>query len=319
MKRRRTPLYRFLAPRYWPLWLGMGALRLLILLPWRLQLAVGDRLGGLMHATMRRRRRYAARNLAVCFPALDKARRRALLRRHFASLGMSLLEMAFAWWGPLARLRPLARPEGIDHLLRALEQGKGVILLTGHFTTLELASLLLTELVPPLDAVYRENDNPLLDEITRRGRERGAQETIPKESVRRMVKTLRRRKALWYAPDQSYRRKQSALVPFFGEPAVSSLATSQLARLSGAPVVPFFPLRLADGSGYRLRVLPALEDFPSDDPVADTLRFHRLLEAHIEEAPEQYYWIHRRFKQRPGLPDIYARRAGFSPPGRKAE
>jgi KDO2-lipid IV(A) lauroyltransferase len=249
----------------------------------------------------------AGRNLAVCFPGLDEPARRALLLQHFESLGMSLLEMASAWWAPLRRLRPLARPEGLEHLREALARGRGVILLTGHFTTLELASLLLTEFVPPLDAVYRENENPLLDEITRRGRERGAEQTIPKESVRRMLKTLRRSKPLWYAPDQSYRRKQSALVPFFGEPAVSNLATSQLARLSGAPVVPFFPLRLADGSGYRLRVLPALEDFPGDDPAADTLRFHRLLEAHITEAPEQYYWIHRRFKKRPGLPDIYAR------------
>ena len=307
MARSRMPLYRFLAPRYWALWLGMGALRLLILLPWRAQLAVGRALGRLMHAVMRERRMIAGRNLAVCFPGLDEQARHALLLRHFESLGMSLLEMASAWWAPLRRLRPLARPEGLEHLHEALARGRGVILLTGHFTTLELASLLLTEFVPPLDAVYRENENPLLDEITRRGRERGAEQTIPKESVRRMLKTLRRSKALWYAPDQSYRRKQSALVPFFGEPAVSNLATSQLARLSGAPVVPFFPLRLADGSGYRLRVLPALEDFPGDDPAADTLRFHRLLEAHIAEAPEQYYWIHRRFKKRPGLPDIYAR------------
>jgi KDO2-lipid IV(A) lauroyltransferase len=307
MARPRTPLYRFLAPRYWALWLGMGALRLLILLPWRAQLAVGRRLGRLMHAIMRERRMIAGRNLAVCFPGLDEPARRALLLQHFESLGMSLLEMASAWWAPLRRLRPLARPEGLEHLREALARGRGVILLTGHFTTLELASLLLTEFVPPLDAVYRENENPLLDEITRRGRERGAEQTIPKESVRRMLKTLRRSKPLWYAPDQSYRRKQSALVPFFGEPAVSNLATSQLARLSGAPVVPFFPLRLADGSGYRLRLLPALEDFPGDDPAADTLRFHRLLEAHITEAPEQYYWIHRRFKKRPGLPDIYAR------------
>ncbi|MGH8496360.1 MAG: LpxL/LpxP family Kdo(2)-lipid IV(A) lauroyl/palmitoleoyl acyltransferase [Gammaproteobacteria bacterium] len=306
MKRRRVPLYRFAGPRYWLPWLGIGALRLSILLPWRWQLALGRPLGGILHVVMRKRRRYALANIAVCFPELDESARRSLVRRHFTSLSVSLFEMGFAWWGKLARLRPLAHPEGLEHLRAALAHGRGAILLTGHFTTLELASLLLTQLVPPVDAVYRQNENPLLDEITRRGRERGAEETIPKESVRSMLKTLRRKKALWYAPDQSYRRKQSALVPFFGEPAVSGTATSQLARLSGAPVVPFLPLRLANGSGYRLIVLPALEDFPSDDPVADTLRFHRLLEAHIRKAPEQYYWIHRRFKGRPPeYPDIY--------------
>ncbi|CAN5274038.1 lipid A biosynthesis lauroyl acyltransferase [soil metagenome] len=304
---KRRPLYRFAGPRYWPLWGGIGALRLLVLLPWRHQLPLGRWIGGIMHATMRRRRSYALSNIEVCFPELEAPARHALVREHFAALGISLFETAFAWWASEVRFEQLAHPEGVEHLQAALARGRGVILLTGHFTTLELASLLLTRLVPPLDAVYRENENPLLDEITRRGRERGAVRTIPKESVRGMLRTLRQKKALWYAPDQSYRRKQSAVVPFFGVPAVSSTATSQLARLSGAAVVPFLPLRCDDEGVYRLTILPALEDFPTDDPVADTLRFHTLLEQHIRKAPEQYLWIHRRFKGRPArYPDIYA-------------
>jgi KDO2-lipid IV(A) lauroyltransferase len=124
--------------------------------------------------------------------------------------------------------------------------------------------------------------------------------------MRLMIRTLREGKVVWYASDQSYRRKGSALVPFFGEPAMTSLALSDIARLGRARVLPCFPLRLANGSGYLVDIQPALENFPGDDPRADALRIHHLLEERIRLAPEQYYWVHRRFKNRgEGYPDPY--------------
>jgi KDO2-lipid IV(A) lauroyltransferase len=141
----------------------------------------------------------------------------------------------------------------------------------------------------------------------RRGRERSAERAIPKTDVRGMVRALRDNHAIWFAPDQSHRRKHSAVVPFFGVPAPTNMATSTFARMSGAAVVPFFPERLPGRDGYRLVILPALEDFPSDDPVADAQRTNLLLEEQVRRIPEQYLWVHRRFKQTaPDATDHYA-------------
>jgi KDO2-lipid IV(A) lauroyltransferase len=154
---------------------------------------------------------------------------------------------------------------------------------------------------------YRPSRNPLVDELFKRVRKRSAPILIPKDALRRVVRTLRRGMPVWYAPDQSHRRAQSALIPFFGEPAMTSTGLSELARLGNAVVVPLFPTRLPDGRGYRLDILPALEDFPGASPEDDARRVNAILEAHIRKVPEQYYWLHRRFKGRPeGYADPYS-------------
>jgi KDO2-lipid IV(A) lauroyltransferase len=130
---------------------------------------------------------------------------------------------------------------------------------------------------------------------------------IPKESMRQMIRRLSQGVSVWYAPDQSYRRRYSVLIPFFGEPAMTNAALTHIARISGAPVVPFFARRLPKGKGYLVTIEPALTEFPTDDPEADARRVNALLERQIRVAPEAYYWIHRRFKGRPaGYPDPYA-------------
>jgi KDO2-lipid IV(A) lauroyltransferase len=154
--------------------------------------------------------------------------------------------------------------------------------------------------------MYRPHRNRLLDEAFRRGRLRSASQVIAKDNVRGMIRCLKRNGVVWYAPDQSYRGKQSELVEFFGAPAMTNVATSQLAKLTGSAVVPYFPRRLADNAGYEMVFGPPLENFPGDDPVADTRRLNQLLEEHIRTCPEQYYWVHRKFKDRPEpYPDIY--------------
>ena len=133
-----------------------------------------------------------------------------------------------------------------------------------------------------------------------------ADNTIEKRDIKKMVRSLRRGRAVWYAPDQSYSRKGAELVEFFGVPSMHTTATSTLARLGEAVTIPFFPLRKPDGT-YEMTLLPPLENFPSDDPVADTRRYVEILEAHIRKVPEQYFWIHRKFKDLPeGYPDYYA-------------
>lgn len=303
----RPSLLRFWHPRYWPVWLGIGLLRLLVLLPFRLQLALGTVLGWLLYALLPSRRHVADVNLRICFPECTAAERRRLVRRHFTSLGIAFFDLGMAWWASDRRVQSLVRIDGLENLRDALRGGRGALLLSGHFPATELTGRALRLQVPELAAVYRPSRNPLVDELLRRGRQRTA-EVIPKDSIRQLLRALKRGFGVWYAPDQSYRRQHSVLVPFFGEPAMTNAALSHIVRLSGAPVVPYFPRRLAGGRGYEATILPALEDFPTGDPARDAERVNALFEARIRCAPEQYYWVHRRFKGRPeGFPDPYRR------------
>jgi KDO2-lipid IV(A) lauroyltransferase len=291
-----TPLYRFLAPRYWPVWLALGVVRLLVALPFGAQLVAGRGIGRTALVFARKRRAIAARNLDLAFPELDAAARRDLLRRHFESLGMSVIETGMCWWASDERVARLAEVSGLEHAQAALAAGHGAIMLTGHFTTLDLGGRFLTRLAP-VSAMYRPHRNPLFEEIMRRGRERSARQAFVKTDVRAMIRALRTN-LVWYAPDQAHQRgKYSAVVPFFGVPAPTNTATSTFARLGKAPVIPFFPVRLPGRAGYRLEILPPLEDFPGPDPAQDALRINRLLEERIRMCPEQYLWVHRRFKQ----------------------
>lgn len=295
-----------LAPRYWGLWLLLGLMRLSVWLPYGWQMGVAKRLGRLIFLLARRRRGYAWANLQTCFPELSETEREQLLAAHFEALGASLAEMALGWFASEGKLTSLVRIRGGHHLEDALQRGKGVILFTAHFTTLEICGPLLKRLCPDLCAMYRPHRNRLLDEAFRRGRLRSASQVIAKDNVRGMIRCLKRNGVVWYAPDQSYRGKQSELVEFFGAPAMTNVATSQLAKLTGSAVVPYFPRRLADNAGYEMVFGPPLENFPGDDPVADTRRLNQLLEEHIRTCPEQYYWVHRKFKDRPEpYPDIY--------------
>jgi len=297
----------FLHPRFWPLWLGFGLLWLVVQLPYPLLLRLGRGLGALMLLGARSRRQIAARNLELCFPELPAATRERLLRENFASSGIAFFEMAMSWWWPRARLARLAHVEGLEHLQAAQREGQGVILMSLHFTTLEIGAALLGQR-HTIDGMYREHKNLLFDFIQRRGRERHNPDAsaIEREDVRAMLKVLRAGRAIWYAPDQDYGRKQSIFVPLFGIPAATVTATSKFARLGKARVVPFTQQRLADGSGYRLVIHPPLADFPGESEAADCLRINRWIEQAVRACPEQYLWAHRRFKTRPeGEPGLY--------------
>lgn len=301
-----TRLRHLLAPRYWAMWLQLGIVRMVCLLPYRAVMAAGRLLGRAAMPLLGERRRIALRNIELCFPDLDAARREALLRRHFQSLGMAVFEIGLTWWASDRKLDGLAHFEGLEHIDEVLSKGRGVILLSAHFTALEICGRMLARRVP-LHAVYRPHRNPLLNEVMRRGRERSAEGTIRKDDIRQMIRALRDNIPVWYAPDQAYSGKGSELVPLFDIPSQTNTATSRLARMTGAAVLPFLPYREPDGSGYRIVVGAALEDFPSGDDINDTRRFHKLVERRIREVPEQYLWIHRRFKNIPGQTDIYAK------------
>ena len=294
----RRPLSSYWAPRYWPVWFGMGLLRLVCLLPHRVALAVGRAFGRLGHALAGSRRAVARRNIELCFPELDAAGRDALAYEHFKALGMSLIEMGIGRWAGTRHMQSISTINGIEHVQQALASGKGVILLSAHFTALEAMGRALAVEIPPFDAVFRRNRSEFLTELQRSGREVSAGATIEKRDIKRMVRALRAGRAVWYAPDQSYNRKGAIVVPFFGIPTMHTTATSTLARLGKAVVIPYFPERLPDNR-YHIRVLPPLRDFPSDDLEQDAIRINQWFEGQIRQQPADYLWTHRRFKTPP--------------------
>ncbi|MCD9030064.1 LpxL/LpxP family Kdo(2)-lipid IV(A) lauroyl/palmitoleoyl acyltransferase [Luteimonas sp. BDR2-5] len=287
-----------LAPRTWPTWLGIGLMALAARLPWALQRALGRGIGGLMRRVLGSRRRIAARNLELCFPELDAAARDALLREHFAALGIGVFEFARAWWGSIAPLRRNLVVEGLEHIEGPRAAGRGVIVVSGHFTTLEVCGRLMCDYVP-LAGMYRPHAQPAMEWAVRRGRARYAAAMFPKQDVRGTVRHLKRGGLLWYAPDQDPSRGDAVYVPFFGRPAHSLTSTHQLARMSGAAVVMYQHRRRDDG-GYTLTLWPVPEPYPSDDASADTAVVMAGIERMARAAPAQYLWIHRRFKRQPG-------------------
>ena len=279
----------------------MGFLRLLCLLPHRVALAVGRVIGRLAHRIGGSRRAIVRRNIELCFPELAADERDALAFEHFKALGMMLIEMGLGRWASDKHLASITTITGLEHLHNAVEKGQGVILLAAHFTTLEVSGRVLAMNIPPFDSVYRRNRSKFITELQRSGRERTVANTIEKRDIKKVIRSLRAGRPVWYAPDQSYNRKGAEIIDFFGVPAMTTTATSTLARLGKAIAIPFFPRRLKDGS-YEMTLLPPFENFPSDDPVADTRLYNEVLEEHIRTCPEQYFWIHRKFKD---LPDDY--------------
>ncbi len=295
----RPPLH----PRTWPTWFGIGLGVLLARLPWSVQRALGGALGALLQRLLRGRARVAARNLQLCFPELDDAAHARLLRGSFRDLGIGVFEFLRAWWGEVEPLRGSARIDGLDILQRLQADGRGVIMVSGHFMTLELCGRLLCDHVP-LAGMYRRHATAAMEWAVLRGRLRYASAMFRREELRPAIRHLKQGGMLWYAPDQDMRGKDAVFAPFFGIPAATITATHQLARLTGAAVVPFFHRR--EGDRYLLRIGEPLTDFPSADPQQDSARVNAAIEAMVREAPTQYLWVHKRFKRRPpGAPPVY--------------
>jgi KDO2-lipid IV(A) lauroyltransferase len=297
---------KFAMLRYAVVWLGYAWMRLVVRLPFGAQGALGRALGRGAFALLPARRRIASRNLEACLPHLPAAERERILARHFEALGLSLVEMAMGWFGDPEAVRNRVRIDGAEHLAAALAKNRGVILFSAHFTTFEFYWPALKPLCPKLCGMYKDQRNPVMNRIMNEGRGRYFDVLFAKDNVREMLRCLRANAVVWYASDQSYGGKGSVLLPFFGVPAMTNTAIGRIARMSGAAVLPYF-FRRIDDDHYVANIGAPLEGIPSGDEVADMGRLTRLLEDYIRLCPEQYWWIHQRFKGRPApLPDLYA-------------
>lgn len=295
----------FIHPRYWSTWAAIGGMYLAAWLPWRLKLWVGRAIGLTAWRFAKRRRRIAETNIRLCFPELDAAQQRQLVKDAFIANGIGILETATGWCRNPEHLRHRVSFQGQEHMARVQAEGKGALIIGIHFSTLDLGGA-LHSLFFPADVVYRPHDNALFERFMTRARSRIFGAAIDRRDLRGLVRRIRAGHHVWYSPDQDFGRDASVFAPFFGVEAATIKLTAKIARMTGAPVMPLIFHRNPDNRTYRLEYLPPLDAFPSSDEVADATRINAVIEAAIRRHPEQYLWLHRRFKTRPeGQPRIY--------------
>jgi len=304
-QRAPIPFPETLKPKYWAIWFGLGLLWSINKLPLSWQSRIGAGIGKMMYALMGKRRKISATNLQLCFPEMSETERETLLKNNFKHIGMLLTEAGLSWWSSRERLEKLAHFNGSEHLEKALEKGKGVILLTCHMTSLELGGQLVAMRFP-LQVMYKRSRNVLTEAIILRGRQRFTHRVFKHDDIRAMLRGLKEGLAAWYSPDQDFGRQRSVFADFMGIQTATVRMTATLAKRSGALVVPYFPIRLPDNKGYEIRILPPLENYPSGDDIKDARKVNAVFEEIVKQYPEQYMWLHRRFKTRPeGEPPLY--------------
>ena len=276
-----------------------GLMWLIHFLPLGAQAAIGNALGAVLYWLIPERRRVTRINLAKCFPHLDAAARERLARAHFRAFTRSFVERGLLWWAPRARLERLIRVEGLEHL-KALGDAPA-ILFVPHFVGLDAGGTRITSAID-IVAMFARQKNPRFTRLLAHGRTRfGDQRMVSRqEGVRAAIQAMRREKRpFYYLPDLDHGPKDAIFVPFFGVPAATVPGLSRIAKLAGAKVLPCVTRMLPGGRGYVTRIDPPWEDFPTEDVAADTRRMNAYIEKVALEMPEQYLWMHKRFKTRP--------------------
>jgi Kdo2-lipid IVA lauroyltransferase/acyltransferase len=278
--------------------IALALVWLLHWLPLPLLAAIGRGFGRLLYALGRERRHITLTNLGLCFPQLSADERQALARHHFEAFGRSVLERGILWWSSKERIQRLVRIEGIEHW-RAVAD-RPVIWLAPHFVGLDMGGVRLTTEFP-LVSMYSRQKNPLIDALLLHSRTRFGNSPMAsrQDGLKPVVREMRKGLPFYYLPDMDFGARDAVFVPFFGVPTATVTAMSRLARITGAAVVPCVTRQLPGGAGYVASFHPAWQDFPSDDVEADTRRMNAFIESEIVKMPEQYYWLHKRFKTRP--------------------
>jgi lipid A biosynthesis (KDO)2-(lauroyl)-lipid IVA acyltransferase len=297
---------QWLGPRFWPVWLGVGLFRLISLLPGSLRRALGRWLGDLVWRRQPKRRAIIHTNLCWCFPEATEQQREQMERDYFRAMSQTLLDYGLLWWSSRHRLDQILTLEGEEHLQNVLNNGGKVILLTSHNVALDFGAAALTRFYPSVGLI-KPARNPLIDWLMARGRTRfkGAL-FLRDKGMRPIVKGIKNGHAFYYLPDEDLGPEHSIFVPFFGVQTATLTALSKLSRMTGATVLPFATVYNAQTGHYNARIMPPLENFPSEDESVDAARMNLELEKMIAMAPTQYMWSMRIFQSRPdGSPPPY--------------
>jgi KDO2-lipid IV(A) lauroyltransferase len=278
--------------------LGLALIWLLHFLPLAVLARLGAALGTLLYVLARARRKVVLTNLRLCFPALQDDERGQIARNHFRAFGRSLLEHGILWWGSKADVQALVAVEGLEHWRGVTD--KPVILLAPHFIGLDMGGIRLAAEFR-LNSVYSRQKSAAADAIFIHGRTRFGQTTLfaRQDGIRPMIKSLKSGEPFYYLPDMDLGARDSVFAPFFGVPAATITGLSRIAGLAGAVIVPCVTRQLPGSAGYVVKLYPAWRDFPSGDLTADARRMNAFIEERVREMPEQYYWLHKRFKTRP--------------------
>jgi KDO2-lipid IV(A) lauroyltransferase len=274
----------------------VGFLWLLHWLPLPVLRALGGGLGRLFYRFASERRNVVLTNLRLCFPELSEAEREAMARQHFIVFAKAFLDRTLGWWASKERLQRLIRIQGVDNLTDP--EGRPIILLSPHFVGLDAGATRISMYVPGC-TVYSRQKNQVLDKLLYDGRGRFTDTVMlsRKDGMRKIVKAMKDGYRFYYLPDMDFGPKESIFVPFFGVQAATIPALSRLVRLTGAKVVACITRQVPDG--YEVEVMPAWDNFPGESVEADTEFMNRFIESQVLRMPEQYYWVHKRFKTRP--------------------
>jgi len=289
---------QLLHPRYWLTWLGIGLLYVLVLLPYPIIYQLGKGLGLFANKLISKRQETARQNLKLCFPNSSTLERERMLRENFISTGMAIFETGMAWFWPDNRLKKHVEIIGDEYITTAQQSGQGVLLIGIHFLTLELGARILGMSHPGV-GVYRPNDNLVMDYIQLKGRLKSNKYMLDRYNTKGMIRALKKGELVWYAPDHDYGPRNSVFAPFFAvEKAATTIGTTILVKLGQPAIIPFTPKREKNGQ-YTVSVTAALKNYPLDDDIAAATFINKVIENEILKAPQQYMWLHRRFKTRP--------------------
>jgi len=278
--------------------LGVFIFWLIHFLPFRAIVALGNGIGALAYPLANERRRVADINLKQCFPEMGDEAREKLIRAHFKMFARGLFERSLLWWASAERINALIRVEGVEHFEAVKDQP--MILLTPHFVGMDVGGQWIAQQVDTV-CMYSKQKNLYLTDLLLRKRARFRHQHLysRQEGLRPILKGMRKAMPFIYPPDQDQGVRDGAFIPFFGVPAATMTSVPRIAKSTGAKVVPSITRVLPGGAGYVLTFYPAWENYPSGDDIADTRRMNEFIEQRILEMPEQYFWVHKRFKTRP--------------------
>lgn len=281
-----------------PTWLLVALAWLVARLPLRVVFRLGDLVGTLLYAMGNSRRNITLTNLKHCFPELDENAREKMARQVFKEISIGALELMIPWLNPKRDLSARFNITGQQHLDAAVAEGRGVILVGAHYAVMDVICQPLSQ-CGPIDVMYRYNKNPVWEWLQVSGRARYFDGVIERGDTRQVLRRLKQGRVIWYAADQDYGAKHSVFASFFGMQAATIVATSRFARLNKSPVLILRQTRDRQRGGWDLQFSPVIDNFPSGDEQTDAERLNGLLEAEIRLHPEQYLWLHKRFKTRP--------------------
>lgn len=291
-------LKTFLRPKYWYAWPVLALMLIMSWMPSRILWVLGNILGSFVALFPSSSRRFAEKNIELCFPGKNIAERRQLVKRHFRLSGFAILSLSIAWFAPGWRMKQFITMRDKRYLDEVFASGKNVILLAPHFIGLDMGGVRLS-MERKYVSMYRESRDPLLEYLFQRRGRFGAIVVERHASLKPILRSIREGRPFYYLPDQDMGERASVFVPFFGIPAATVTALSRIAETTNSLVVPCITRILPHGRGYEVRLYPPFDNFPTDDPIADARRMNHEIEHWVREMPEQYMWSYRRFKTRP--------------------